>query len=453
MSEELIKNEIDENREEYIDFLKELIQTESYNPPGNEKNVALKIEKYLNDAGIKCEIFPFGENRANLLTSLNDNFNNKNLLYNGHMDVVPPGSVEEWKNPPLSGFIKRKKFMYGRGTADMKGALAGMVIALKILKKLNIEIEGNLILNAVADEETGGDLGTGWSMENVLKKRNIKCHFTVIGEPSGLNPLPKAIILGEKGHLQLRIITNGISCHASIPFLGKNAIYMMSDIIQNFDKIEKYIPKVKPPMSQEEIKDLVSSAFPSRDIFEQIFHEQPILKNMIHSLSQFTKSLTMISGGIKENVIPDRCEAYTDFRLLPGQPPQKIVDALKTVINELGYQIKDEPSGEPEEVFVYIDVFNESEASYWSDWKTSDDLKEFFSIVEQTYGKKPFYFLFPACADAHFYRNTEYCPSTILFGPGSAATAHAIDEYIELEDFINSIKVYALFAYNFLKKS
>ena len=97
MNEELILNEIENNSEEYIEFLKDLIQTESYNPPGNEKNVALVIKKYLEDANINCEIFPFGDNRANLYCTLNDNFNGKNLLYNGHMDVVPPGNEEDRK--------------------------------------------------------------------------------------------------------------------------------------------------------------------------------------------------------------------------------------------------------------------------------------------------------------------------------------------------------------------
>ena len=138
MSEELIIKEIESNQEEYIEFFRELVQTKSYNPPGNENNVAIKIESYLKNLNIKCEVLPFGENRANLIAYLNENFDGKNLLYNGHMDVVPPGSEEDWKYPPLSAFIKRKKSIYGRGTTDMKGGLAAMVIALRILKTLNL---------------------------------------------------------------------------------------------------------------------------------------------------------------------------------------------------------------------------------------------------------------------------------------------------------------------------
>ena len=169
-----------------------MVQADSYNPSGNELNVGLLIEEYLKSVGIESQLFPFGDNRANLIASLNNDNIGKILLYNGHMDVVPPGNEDEWTKPPLEAFIKRKKYIYGRGTADMKGGLVAMVIALKIIKSLDIELSGNLILNAVADEETGGILGTKWCLENVLQ--SIKPTFTIISEPTCLlytSPSPR----------------------------------------------------------------------------------------------------------------------------------------------------------------------------------------------------------------------------------------------------------------------
>ncbi|MFX0021229.1 MAG: M20 family metallopeptidase [Candidatus Hermodarchaeota archaeon] len=449
MSEELILNEIEDNEEEYIEFLRKLVQTDSYNPPGNEKNVALEIEKYLKSVDIKSEIFSFGENRANLIATLNDNFDGKNLLYNGHMDVVPPGALDEWKYPPLSAIIKRKK-IFGRGTADMKAGLAAMVISLKILKKLGFKIVGNLIVNAVADEETGGKLGTGWCMDNELKSKRID--FSVIGEPTKLNPLPYAIILGEKGRVAVRIITNGVSGHASLPSLGVNAIYMMNDIIYNLDKLDEYIPKIKPPLTVNELEELVSAVFTSKELFQKLLNEQPILQEAIKANTQFTKIVTLINGGIKDNVIPDHCESLIDFRLLPGQTSDMILDGLKDLIKDLGYQIKNEPKGQPEEVFVYLDVKWKGEASYWEEWRNSSILNKFYDIVEKVYKKKPFYFLMPASSDAKYYRNSKFCQPTILFGPGKSRSAHTTNEYIDLPEFINAIKVYTLFAYNYLNE-
>jgi len=449
MSEKLILDEIEKNKDKFVEFFRELLQIDSINPPGNEKNLANKIEKFLKEFKIKCDVFSYGNNRANLIAYLNDNFEGKNLLFNGHMDVVPPGSENEWKNPPLSAFVKRNKFIYGRGSTDMKGGLAAMILALTILKKLDIEISGNLILNAVADEETTG-FGTEWSLENKLN--TIKCDFAIVGEPTGLAPLPKALIVGERGHLLVKIVTNGISCHASMPSMGKNAIYMMGEIMQNLDKLDEYIPKTVPPIPLNKLKKLISEVFPSEEIFEKILEDQSLLQNLLLSLTQFTKVLTMIKGGIKENVVPDKCEATIDFRLLPEQIVETVISALKKLISEdLGYAIKEESGRAPGEIFVYLEIVHQSEGSYWKDWEKSAILRDFRNIVEKAYGKKPFFLLYPACADAHFLRNDGYCPQTILFGPGSANTAHATDEYIEIEDFINAIKVYTIFAYNFLK--
>ncbi|MHA1150177.1 MAG: M20 family metallopeptidase [Promethearchaeota archaeon] len=451
MNEEQIIHEIEQNKQEYVRLLQEFIRIDTYNPPGNEKNLAIVIEKYLKSADIDCEVFPIQENRANLIAYLNNNFEEKNLLFNGHLDVVPPGMEGEWKNPPLSGYIKRNKFIFGRGATDMKGGLAAMVISMLILKKLRFEAKGNLILNAVADEETGGHLGTEWSLKKILEDRKIRCDFIVIGEPSGLNPLPKAIIIGEKGHLQVKIVTNGVSCHASMPF-GVNPVVMMAKIIQNLDCLEKYIPSVDPPMTIKELKNLVSDAFPNKEIFEKIYEEQEILQNVLKSLTKFTYAFTMINAGIKENVIPDRCEGIIDFRLIPGQNTEMILEGLKQlIIKDVGYEVRESSVGKPEDVFVYLDIYHQSDPSIWEKWKDSEDLKMFYKIAEKITKKKPFYFLFPACADAHYYRNNRYCPQTILYGPGSASTAHSVDEFITIQDFINAIKIYTLFAYNFLK--
>ncbi|MHA1509991.1 MAG: M20 family metallopeptidase, partial [Promethearchaeota archaeon] len=287
MSVESIIAKIEQNKEIYIEFLRTLIQSDSVNPPGNEKNVASIIEEFLKDLEIKTEIFPFGNNRANLIAYLNENFEGKNLLYNGHMDVVPPGSETDWKYPPFSALVKRKKIIYGRGSSDMKSGLAAMVIALKVLKELKCDLPGNLILNAVADEETSGKFGTGWCVDNPLK--SIKCDFAVIGESTGLSPLPKAILVGEKGHLIIKIKTNGISGHSSMPAMSKNAIYMMTEIIENLDKIDDYIPNSEPPIKLDKLKKLLAVAFPSEEVFGRILKEQPELESLLQSLVSYSK--------------------------------------------------------------------------------------------------------------------------------------------------------------------
>jgi len=193
--------------------------------------------------------------------------------------------------------------------------------------------------------------------------------------------------------------------------------------------------------------------FPSEEIFERILKEQPDLQSIIQSLTTFSKAVTMIKGGIKENVIPDLCEAVLDIRLLPKQRSETIMKALQKLIEEdLGYVVKDQSNATPKEVFVELEIITDSEGSYWSQWEDSVDLQEFYDLVESVYEKKPYYFLLPASADARYFRNDGFCPQTIIFGPGKGRTAHAVNEHIEIIDFIRAIKVYAIFAYRFLNK-
>ena len=317
-----------------------------------------------------------------------------------------------------------------------------------MLKKLKIEFNGNLILNAVADEEMGGT-GTEWSLNNPLK--NKKIDFTIIGEPTALKPLPIAIMVGERGRMVVKITTSGVSTHASWPFMGKNAIYIMSNIIQKLDQLDEYIPPVDPPLSIEELKKLVSKAFPSYDIFEKIFNEQETLQNVLMALTRFTKSLTIIKGGVKDNVVPDKCEAFIDFRLLPGQKVESIIDALKKIIQyDLKYHIRTGEDDKKSETFVHLEIVQVSEPSYWNNWEDSIVLKDLQSVIDQVFGVNSFIMIYPASADAHYIRNSGFCRETVLFGPGSGSTAHSIDESIEISDFINAIKVYSIFAYKFL---
>jgi succinyl-diaminopimelate desuccinylase len=451
VSEKEILEYVESKRDSLIDFLKAMIQSKSYNPPGDEHNVALTIKQFLDLSSIPNEIYPFGNNRANLVARLTTKTQGKSLLFNGHMDVVPPGDESDWKVSPLSAEIKRKKLMYGRGTTDMKGGLSAMICALKVLKDLNFDTEcsGNLILAAVADEETGGEFGTKKVMDEIFKGQ--KMDFAVVGEPTGLDPLPKAIVVGEKGQLQLKIIVHGASAHASSPFLGKNAILAMSTIIQNLDRLETLLPKISPPIPEEKLKEMISEGFPSRSAFESIFNQQEILKSLIKALLNFTKSVTMIKGGIKENVVPDRCEMVIDFRLLPGQTIDLVIEKMKELVSSLGYKIRSRPDERIEGISVDFEIFQKAEPSYFEGWQSSAETQMFQSTAGEIYGKKPFFFMFPACTDAYYIRNYGLCPNTIVFGPGSSTTSHAANEFIDLEDYINAIKTYAIFAYRLLK--
>ena len=140
------------------------------------------------------------------------------------------------------------------------------------------------------------------------------------------------------------------------------------------------------------------------------------------------------------------------FRLLPGQDPNDIINALKKLIEEdIGYALKDTMKKQTEAVYVDLEILHQSEGSYWKNWEESEELEELQKLIDKIYEKKSFFVLMPQSADAHFLRNDGFCPKTVIFGPGSGSSVHSANEFIEIKDFINAIKVFTLFAYRFLK--
>src|SRR6056297_1981608 len=141
---------------EVIDFLSELIKVDSINPPGNEKNAAKLVQAQFKEYGIDSEILDLDveePNRANLLAKMGDTSQrDRTLVYSGHFDVVPPG--EGWTYDPLGAEIVGN-VMYGRGTSDMKAGDVAMIMAMCILKKANVQLNGTLAFLGTAGEETG----------------------------------------------------------------------------------------------------------------------------------------------------------------------------------------------------------------------------------------------------------------------------------------------------------
>ena len=436
MMSDLILEEIDNNRELYIDFLITLIKADSYNPPGNENNVAEQIEKFLKKFNVKSEKKIFGKNRANLFAYLHEDFKGKNLLFNGHMDVV---------SPPIET-VKKEGKLYGRGATDMKGNLAAMVIALTLLQKFNKGISGNVILNAVADEETGKSLGTKWCLDHFLRPKEIKCDFAIVGEFTGFGNLGKGILVGEKGSLKVKIITHGKTAHSSVPHTGINAVDEMLKIFNELPKFVKTLP-INPKFKKitKRLSKHIGKKRDSKELYNTIC-------NIIYTI------LKIESPGTEEtskNVLPDKCESTIDFRFPSGYDEEGVFNALNEYLRKKGFSFDPNSEG-------YIELENEGGfgASLWNDWEGSEHITKLSEIVTSIYHKKPFIGLFPAGTDAEYYREKDsknslkycekYCEKVILLGAGDYTLAHSPEEYVELEDFINIIKVYTLFAYHFL---
>lgn len=267
-----------------VTLLQKLIQIQTVNPPGNEKDLALFIADLLHEDGVGITVQDLGNNRANLIADIG-NDNGPLLIFNGHLDVVP--ATGEWIHPPFSAFTDGS-FIYGRGSADMKAGLAAMIIAF--MSFFHKELKGRLRLLFVADEESF-NLGTTSYMKNIPQTGNTS-KYALIGEPTELN-----VCRGHLGVERYWIHCKGKSAHSSKPEEGVNAIGIASILYASLDAYHKMLRQKKG------------------------FFGSP------------SCTVTMITGGEKMNLVPSSCKLMVDRRTIPGETPEGVLKELQGIID------------------------------------------------------------------------------------------------------------------------
>ena len=147
-----------------VELLQNLIRFDTTNPPGNEAACIGYIDDVLTDAGFETMILARDETRTNLVTRLAGQGHAPPLLMYGHVDVVTT-ECQEWTHPPFEGTVA-DGYIWGRGTLDMKGAVAMMMAALMRAKAQDLALPGDVVLAVVSDEEAGGEYGARYLVEN-----------------------------------------------------------------------------------------------------------------------------------------------------------------------------------------------------------------------------------------------------------------------------------------------
>lgn len=149
---------------------------------------------------------------------------NKTLLFLGHTDVVDPGDINKWKYPPFAGCVC-DHVLYGRGTSDMKGALAAMLIAIKNFLEKYPNYLGRIAVIITSDEEGSGINGTKKVIETLIQ-RNEKIEYCIVGEPSSTLKIGDVIKNGRRGSLTATLKIYGTQGHVAYPQFLKNPIHL-----------------------------------------------------------------------------------------------------------------------------------------------------------------------------------------------------------------------------------
>ena len=269
-----------------IELTQELVKINSENPPGNEKDVAKYVFNFLTDIKIDAELVKFGENRYNVIAYIGKS---NGLMLNTHLDTVPVGDLKNWKYDPFSAKLIGGK-IYGRGSSDSKSGVASILIAARNNLKRNFKRK--LLIALVGDEEVAQN-GTNYLIEN--KKRVFEdVKHGVIADSD------YSIAIGQKGILHVKIIFRGKAAHGSQPEKGDNAIVKATNFVTKLNGLQNYLKTYKG-----------------------------------YSLDYGTINVGRILGGVKVNIVPDKCEIEIDRRLGSSETSNSALNQLKNLLKKL----------------------------------------------------------------------------------------------------------------------
>ncbi len=260
-----------------------------------------------------------------------------------HYDVVPPGDTLKWERDPFSGF-NDGSFIWGRGTLDDKASMISILEAVERLLSEGFVPERTLYLSFGHDEEISGERGAR-AIALALRERGVKIEYVLdegMAVTKGMVPMvkkPVALVgTSEKGYISIRLLCNMEGGHSSTP--GKeSALTIIAKAVTRLNENQ-----MKPRLSGP-VKDFIKFTGPempfyARAIFANKWLFKPLLLKIYtgsssgNALVRTTTAPTIIHSGIKDNVIPLQAEAVVNFRILPGESSESVLEHVRKTIND-----------------------------------------------------------------------------------------------------------------------
>ena len=323
-------------------LLQRLIQFDTTNPPGQERDIIAFIQGLLEDAGIPTQILAKDPARPNLIARLPGRGDAPPLLLQGHVDVVTTAG-QDWTYPPFEGRIV-DGYVWGRGALDMKGGVAMMLAAVLRTQAEGYTPRGDILLVLLSDEEAGGSMGAQFLVEE--HPDLFQGVRYAIGEFGGFSLYVGdkrfyPIQVTEKQICWTRLTIRGPAGHGSRPLRG-GAMAKLGNILLKLDRnrLPVHITPVPRQMftamaqalkgKETQILHQLLNPSLTDQILDMLGERAYLFDPMLHN----TVSPTIVRGGEKINVIPAQVTLELDGRLLPGQTPDDMLRELRALLGE-----------------------------------------------------------------------------------------------------------------------
>lgn len=375
--------------EEVVKLTQDLVRIPSHKDVENrEKEVAEYIYNFCINNGLEVEYQEVDGPRKNVIAYLKGNGTGKTLMFNGHMDTVPPYNMVI---EPFSAEIK-DGYIWGRGTSDMKGPIASMLIAMLAIKKSKFKMKGNIVFAGVLGEEEQSD-GT-----EALVKSGIKADGAIVGEPSNYE-----YAIGHRGLEWIEIKIRGKAAHGGVPHLGINAISKAAKLITRIE--ERLIPKLGGRYNEY----------------------------MGPSILNFGR----IEGGSQPSTVADWCSIQIDRRYIPGESVESVFNELQELIDEL----KLEDSQFDAELIRMENNFLTLDHLYLMTPPEDPIVLATKNAIRKVINREPEITRRRGWTDAALLSHFGNIP-TVITGPGDIAYSHTKDERISIKHLVDYVEIY-----------
>ena len=399
---DLICDAVDRRRDLIVETVRKLVRVPSLS--GQEGEVAELIREEMKAGGYGSVTVDGVGNVYGMIGAFEGG---RTLLYNGHMDHVPPSQMEDPYSAAIvdgSSFDVAGRVIFGRAASDMKGPLGAMLVAGEILEDVGVNLTGRLIVSGTVLEEVGGGIGP----RALLEKDGIKPDAALVGEVTNLK-----VAHGHRGVIRANLITYGKSAHISVQERGVNALYKMAKVILDIEKANKDLPK------------------------------HPVLGKSSWGVAKIELEPNVA------NVVPARCSVVVDVRNTPNFTQEGIVDGLQVILNGLAEkdpEFKGEVSvaegeltcwtGYKEKAMFYVEPFYVAP----DNWLVEMTRRS----VRDVTGREPGLSIWNFGTESWIFDRAGI--PTVGFAPGEERFTHSSDEVISIEDLVAATKVYALLA-------
>ncbi|BAH43548.1 conserved hypothetical protein [Brevibacillus brevis NBRC 100599] len=391
------------DEQEVVRLTQELVRIPSVFRPdqagANEERVALFVADYLRNMGLQVFYEEVVPGRPNVIAFYDSGRPGKTLLFEAHTDVVTEGDRGAWSYDPFGGTISGGR-IYGRGSCDTKGNLAAAICAVKAIQRSKQSFTGKILLCIPCDEE-GMMIGIkdfirrGWA-------NNVDA--AIICEPE-----ENQLCITQKGAMRAILRTFGKMAHGAMPLTGINPNTRMARAIVALEGLER--------------KEMARLG------------EHPML-----GWPSITPTILQapVKGDAQINVVPDQCMTTLDIRTVPGQDHQGLYKEISVILEGL--------SKEDDKFKATLEVIEERP------WTLTGMKEEVVTAVASAYReitkKEPVYNGVPGATDGTFLHKAGI--PILTTGAGDRHIPHHADEYVAIDQLIESTQLFALSALTFL---